>query len=119
MPRITLIIADELFREAATRATSANLSLEEVVRELLERWVDGDEVLTRDGIARSAMVADTRRSFGIWRDRDPDAILRESRACGTLQRLARSLRGAASDWADGRSVVDELIEERRREAEEE
>lgn len=119
MPRITLIIADELFREAATKATSANLPLEKVILELLERWVDGDEVLTKEGRPRRAMVANARRSFGIWRDRDPDAFLRESRVCGKVQRLARSLGGAASDWDEGKSVVDELIEERRREAEEE
>jgi hypothetical protein len=79
MHRTTLNIPNDLFRRAKLKATSEDLPLSEVVRSLLDRWVEGAIPLDAEGRSRRELVRRARESFGVWRDRDPDEWLRSSR----------------------------------------
>lgn len=79
MHRTTLNLPDRLFRNAKIKATSERLPLSEVIRSLLDRWVAGEVDLGGGDRSRQEAVERARKTFGMWRDRDPDQFLRESR----------------------------------------
>lgn len=79
MHRTTLNIPNDLFRRAKMKATSEDLPLSEVVRNLLDRWVEGAIPLDAEESSRRELVKRARESFGMWKDRDPDEWLRSSR----------------------------------------
>ena len=79
MHRTTLNIPNDLFRKAKVKAASEDLPLAEVVRSLLGRWVSGELLLEAEGRSRRDLVRRARESFGIWKDRDPDAFIEASR----------------------------------------
>jgi hypothetical protein len=54
------------------------VTVSEVIRELLARWVAGEIEL--DPGARDRQVTLARAAQGMWADRDPDAYLAASRA---------------------------------------
>lgn len=80
MHRTTLNIPEGLFRRAKVKAASERVPLSEVLRSLLDRWVTGEVELEGGSRSRREAVERARKTFGIWRDRDPDALLGESRA---------------------------------------
>jgi len=63
MHRTTIAVPDDLFHRAERKASAEGLSLPEVLRRLLAQWVSGEAL----------------SSFGMWSDRDPDALLQASR----------------------------------------
>jgi len=79
MHRTTLTFSDTLIRKAKLRAASEGLSLSDVVRRLLTRWVAGELRLESEP-PREALLRTALASFGMWKDRDPDRFLAESRA---------------------------------------
>jgi len=79
MHRTTLNLPDRLFRSAKIKATSERLPLSEVIRGLLDRWVAGEVDLGGGDRSRQEAIERARRTFGMWRDRDADEFLRESR----------------------------------------
>jgi hypothetical protein len=80
MHRTTLNVPDNLFRKAKVKAAAEGVPLSEVVRDLLGRWVTGEVDLDGEERSRRETLERARGTFGLWRDRDPDAILAESRA---------------------------------------
>lgn len=79
MHRTTLVLSDDLFRHARSKATSEGVSLSEVLRGLLDRWVTGEVRLPEPEEDRGPDADRAASSFGMWKDRDPDQLLRESR----------------------------------------
>ncbi|HEX6200400.1 MAG TPA: hypothetical protein VF150_09060 [Thermoanaerobaculia bacterium] len=80
MHRTTLNIPDGLFRRAKVKAAAERVPLSEVLRDLLDRWVTGDLTRETGDRSRREVVERARRTFGMWRDRNPDAFLEQSRA---------------------------------------
>lgn len=78
MSAMTVDIPGELLDQARTKARRENLSVDEVLRHLLARWVVEDREPAEP--IRQTILARARASRGIWRDRDPDQFLTESRA---------------------------------------
>jgi len=79
MHRTTLNLPDRLFRSAKIKATAERLPLSEVIRSLLDRWVTGEVDLGGGDRSRREAVDRARKTFGMWRDRDADELLRQSR----------------------------------------
>lgn len=80
MRRTTLSVPDGLFRRAKVKAAAVRLPIPEVLRRLLDLWVAGEVMIEpKDHRSRNA-VERARKTFGMWRDRDPDTFLEESRA---------------------------------------
>jgi hypothetical protein len=79
MHRTTLHLPDRLFRTAKIKATSERVPLSQVIRTLLDRWVAGEVVLGGGDRSRQEAVERARKTFGMWRDKDADRFLRESR----------------------------------------
>lgn len=84
MHRTTFNISESVFRQARIKALQEDVTVSEVVRNLLARWVSGEIDLIAHDIAhdpsREALVAIAREARGMWADRDPDAFLAVSRA---------------------------------------
>jgi hypothetical protein len=79
MHRTTLNLPDPLFRKAKIKATSEHSTLSEVIRGLLDRWIAGEVDLGGGDRSRQETVKRARKTFGMWRDREPDELLRRSR----------------------------------------
>lgn len=79
MHRTTINISDPVFREAKMKALREDVTVSEVIRSLLERWVAGDIQLNPDEQAHQRRVALARAARGMWSDRDPDDYLSTSR----------------------------------------
>lgn len=79
MHRTTLNLPESLHRKAKIKAATESVPLSEVIRLLLARWVAGEARLQTGELSHREMVAKARETFGIWKDRDPDAYLKESR----------------------------------------
>jgi hypothetical protein len=92
-----LMARESLLRLAASRwgrikrlvdeTLGEEVSVSEVIRELLARWVAGEIELDPGDSPRDRQVFLARAARGMWSDRDPDAYLAASRA-------ARTRRGA-------------------------
>ena len=80
MPRTTLNLPDRLFRRAKVKARSESLPLSEVIRSLLDLWVAGEVDLGGGDRSRREAVERARKTFGMWRDRDAEKFLRDSRS---------------------------------------
>jgi hypothetical protein len=80
MHRTTLNFPESLFRKAKVKAAAEGIPLSEVVRHLLGRWVTGEVDLEGEERSRRETVERARGTFGLWKGRDPDAFLAESRA---------------------------------------
>lgn len=80
MHRTTINISEPVFREARIKALREEVTLSEVVRDLLARWVAGEIELGAQERAREELVALARDACGMWADLDPDAYLAASRA---------------------------------------
>ena len=80
MYRTTVNISERVLREARIKALREDVTVSEVVRELLARWVADEIELDRRERARDRQVALAREARGMWADRDSDSFLAASRA---------------------------------------
>ena len=80
MHRTTINIPDSIFQRARIKALREDVTLTEVLRDLLARWVAGEIELAAEEPTREQSVALARAAAGMWTDRDADAYLAASRA---------------------------------------
>jgi hypothetical protein len=80
MHRTTINISESVFQRARIKALREEVTVSEVVRDLLARWVAGEIELSARDRARKKLVALAREARGMWADRDADAYLAASRA---------------------------------------
>jgi len=80
MHRTTITITEPIFQRARIKALREEVTVSEVIRDLLARWVDGEIELAPRDRAREKLVALAQSARGMWADRDPDAYLAASRA---------------------------------------
>jgi hypothetical protein len=80
MHRTTINFSDRVFREAKIKALREQVTVSEVIRELLARWVADEIDLDPGKRSRDRQVALARAAHGMWADRDPDALLAAGRA---------------------------------------
>jgi hypothetical protein len=80
MHRTTVNFSEPVFQQAKIKALREQVTLSEVIRELLARWVANEITLEPGTQARERQVALARAARGMWADRDPDAFLAASRA---------------------------------------
>jgi predicted CopG family antitoxin len=88
MHRTTINVSEPVFQQARIKALREGLSVSEVIREMLARWVEGEIDLAPGDRSRQQTVALARSARGMWalsdsletRDQDPDDYLAESRA---------------------------------------
>ena len=73
-------IPDSIFHRARVKALREEVTVYEVLGDLLARWVAGDIELASEEPTRDELVALARAARGMWADRDPDAYLAASRA---------------------------------------
>lgn len=95
MHRTTINISESVFRQAKIKALREDVTVSEVLRELLASWVAGEVKLGDRDHGREKLVALARDARGMWADRDPDACLAASRA--GLQEHDEELAGARLD----------------------
>ena len=80
MHRTTINVSESVFQQARIKALREDVTVSEVVRNLLARWVAGEiDLSAREG-TRAKLAALARDAQGMWADRDPDAYLAASRA---------------------------------------
>jgi hypothetical protein len=80
MHRTTIILPDELFQQAKKKAAAEKSTVSEVLRQLLTHWV-AEKARTEAREKPGQIAIETALStYGMWKDRDPDQFLRESRA---------------------------------------
>lgn len=78
MHRTTVTFPEALVRKAKLKATAEGVSLSEVLRKLLDRWIRG-EIRMESPDPRKEVEERALATFGIWKDRDPDEYLSRSR----------------------------------------
>lgn len=77
--KTTVRLPASMLREARIKAIREGLSLSEVLRRLLRLWLRGKVALdVEEDLSRQAQLV--REAFGMWRDRDPDDYLAQSRS---------------------------------------
>ncbi|HHH40800.1 MAG TPA: hypothetical protein ENK56_02200 [Chloroflexi bacterium] len=79
MGHVSLRIPRELWHSARTKALREGLTISEVTRRLLERWVAG-QIEIGNGEKQPTTLTLARQAFGMWADRDPDVYLAQSRS---------------------------------------
>ena len=80
MHRTTINLSEPVYQQARIKALREDVTVSEVVRDLLARWVAGEIDLSAQDRSRDKLVARARDAQGMWSDRDPDAYLAASRA---------------------------------------
>ena len=80
MHRTTINVSESVFQEARIKALREDVTVSEVVRDLLARWVAGEIDLSVQQRTRDRLAALARDAQGMWSDRDPDTFLAASRA---------------------------------------
>lgn len=80
MHRTTINVSESVFQQARIKALREEVTVSEVVRDLLARWVAGEIDLSGWDRTRDELVTLARDARGMWADRDPDAYLAASRA---------------------------------------
>jgi hypothetical protein len=80
MHRTTINVSESVFQQARIKALREDVTVSEVVRDLLARWVAGEIDLSARERTREQLVALARDAQGMWGDRDPDSYLAASRA---------------------------------------
>jgi predicted CopG family antitoxin len=79
MHRTTINVSEPVFQQAKIKALREQVTVSEVIRELLARWVADEIDLEPGKQARERQVALARAARGMWADRDPGAFLAASR----------------------------------------
>jgi len=80
MHRTTINLPDDIVQRARVKALREDVTVSQVLRELLARWVAGEINLAAEERTREELVALARAARGMWADHDPDAYLAASRA---------------------------------------
>jgi len=80
MHRTTINIPDSVFHRAKIKALREDVTLSEVLRDLLVGWVAGEIRLSSEDRSPEELVTLARAARGMWADRDPDTYLAASRA---------------------------------------
>lgn len=80
MHRTTINFSERVFQQAKIKALREEVTVSEVIRELLARWVADEIDLDPGKQSRDRRVALAREAHGMWAARDPDAFLAASRA---------------------------------------
>ncbi|MBC8450226.1 MAG: hypothetical protein H8D78_21040 [Chloroflexi bacterium] len=80
MHRTTINVSEPVLQQAKIKALREQVTVSEVIRQLLGRWVADEIALHTGEQARDRQVALARAAHGMWADRDPDAYLAASRA---------------------------------------
>lgn len=80
MHRTTINFSERDFQKAKLKALREDVTVSEVLRELLARWIADEIDLDPGKQSRDRQVALARAAHGMWADRDPDAFLADSRA---------------------------------------
>lgn len=92
MHRTTVSVPEGLFHRAKDKAAAERVPLSEVLRKLLDRWVAGEVAIEPKDRRHRNTVERAKDTFGMWRDRDPDTFLEESR--GGLKTRDREIEDA-------------------------
>jgi hypothetical protein len=79
MHRTTINVSETVFQQAKMKALREDVTVSEVIRELMARWVADEIELDPGDRARDRQVALVRAAKGMWADRDPDTYLAASR----------------------------------------
>jgi len=79
MHRTSITFSEKLFRRAKLRAASEGRTLSDVIRSLIERWLEGDVSANR-AESEEAKKRAALESFGMWSGRSPDTFLEDSRS---------------------------------------
>ena len=80
MERTSLSLPADLLREAKIRAAAQGITVSHVVRTLLAAWIHGEVTLDSSRSQRAMALERAWKSYGMWKERDPDSFFRESRA---------------------------------------
>lgn len=80
MHRTTINLPESVLHEAKIKALRQDVTVSEVIRDLLARWVAGEIDLGSAAWSRERRVALARAARGMWADREPDVLLSTSRA---------------------------------------
>jgi hypothetical protein len=80
MHRTTINVSEPVFQQARIKALREQVTVSEVIRELLARWVADEIDLDAGKQARDRQVALARAARGMWADREPEGFLAASRA---------------------------------------
>lgn len=80
MQRTTVNLSERVLQQAKIKALREQVTVSEVIRELLARWVADEIDLEPGKRSRDRQVALVRAAHGMWADRDPDALLAAGRA---------------------------------------
>ncbi len=80
MHRTTIILPDELFQRAKKKAAAEKSTVSEVLRQLLTHWVTEKARMEGQEKPGQTVIEQAVSTYGMWKDRDPDQFLRESRA---------------------------------------
>ena len=79
MRRTTIHIPESLLQRARIKALREQVTVSEVIRDLLSRWVGGQVQLGSEAQTPERLVALARSAQGMWADWDADAFLIVSR----------------------------------------
>lgn len=79
MHRTSITFSEKLFRRAKLKAVSEGRTLSDVIRSLIERWLEGDVSANR-AESEEARQRAALESFGMWSGRSPDTFLEDSRS---------------------------------------
>jgi hypothetical protein len=79
MHRTTINVSESMLQQAKIKALREDLTVSEVIRDLLARWVAGEIQVSSGDRTHDSRVALARTAHGMWADRDPDAYLTASR----------------------------------------
>jgi hypothetical protein len=80
MHRMTINVSERVIQEAKIKALREGVTVSEVIRELLARWVADEIELEPRKLSRERQVSLAWAAQGMWADRDPDTFLAASRA---------------------------------------
>jgi len=85
MHRTTLNVSERVFQQAKIKALRDDLTVSEVIRDLLVRWVAGEIQVSSTDRAEDSRIPLARAAHGMWADRNPSIYLTASRS-GLKQR---------------------------------
>ena len=80
MENATVSIPESIFERAKIKAQQEDRAVDQLVSDLLDRWVAGEIHLPAPRRSRDELVALARAARGMWADRDPDRYLAAGRA---------------------------------------
>jgi hypothetical protein len=76
----TIKVPESIFQRARVKAQEEDVAVDQVVHDLLSRWIVGEIRLPAEKRSREDLIALARAARGMWADRHPDHYLTASRA---------------------------------------